>query len=194
MLLPEPEEAAAALVLEAALPIKEDRLPEGGVGADEVVVWLMPPTEGSGAEVVNGEDFVPVDPDSFEVAGAEAAADEKEAEWEGVASTVATGLFEDREGFRISRWDFGAGFDSFLAGNVGDVVKEGAGVAARPSVLPERAAASTEEAFRRKGEASEMTSSPSITGDEAVPKEVLRRIVVALRVAKSFVLELPGSV
>jgi hypothetical protein len=32
-----------------------------------------------------------------------------------------------------------------------------------------------------------MTSSPSITGDEAIPNDVLRRIVVALRLAKSFI-------
>jgi len=49
----------------------------------------------------------------------------------------------------------------------------------------ESAAAST-ELSNPDGDVSEMTSSASVTGDEAVPKDVLRRIVVALRLAKSF--------
>jgi hypothetical protein len=125
MLLPELEEAAAAFVVGATLPMRDDRLPEGDVVVGGGIgVWLELPTEARAAEVVNGEDLVPIDPDSFEVAGAEVAG-EGEIEGEGVGVTVATVLVEDPVGLRMRRWVLGACLESFFAGGVGvDAVAE----------------------------------------------------------------------
>lgn len=192
MLLPELEEAAAAFVVGATLPMREDRLPEGDVVVCAGIgVWLAFPTEARGAEVVNGEDLVPVDPDSFEVAGVEVAS-EGEIEGEGVGGTVATVLVEDPVGLRMRRWVLGACLESFFPRSLGidAVVVEAVAVV----WLEEESAAASTELSNPDGDVSEMTSSASVTGDEAVPKDVLRRIVVALRLAKSFIYDCSGFV
>lgn len=190
MPLPDPEDAAVVDVGEAALPIKDDRLTEvEGAGVDGAgVVWLMPLTEARGAEAVNGEDLVPAGLGSFNVVAVESATERETEEEEVEVSIWATVLVDGPVGLRMRRWDFGTCLISFLAGGlVGAVTAIGeVDVLVWLSVFPMREAASA-EVFMTNGAASERASSPSITGDEAVPKDVLRRIVVALRLAKSFI-------